>query len=179
MDVECHIPKVFEEEKAIIKENAYMKFYDETKPIYIETDASKVQLGAAILQTRDTMSCHRDDMLDNSILRPIAFTSKSFTGVEKRYSNIKRGALGILYGLEKSLLLFKEGNYNHGPQATHFHIQEKCSHIVTKTPANSIKKYISTGTDSYTNLDQTYSWHTGYPDRTTMKTEIKKLMACQ
>ena len=122
-----------------IKENPCMKFYDETKPVYIETDASKGLLGAAILQTRDNMSCHRDEVLDNSIPRPIAFISKSFTPAEKRYSNIKRGALGILYGLEKSLLLCKGGKYNHGPQATHCHIQERCSHIVTKTPANSIK----------------------------------------
>ena len=42
MDVECHIPKMFEEAKAIIKEDACLKIYDETKPIYIETDASGV-----------------------------------------------------------------------------------------------------------------------------------------
>ena len=40
MDVECHIPKMFEKTKAIIKEDACMKFNDETKPLYIETDAS-------------------------------------------------------------------------------------------------------------------------------------------
>ena len=49
MDVECHIPKMFEEAKAIIKEGACMKFYDETKPSYIETGASEVVLGAALL----------------------------------------------------------------------------------------------------------------------------------
>ena len=101
MDVGCHIPKMFEEIKAIIKEDACMTFYNETKPLYIETDMSQVGLGANLLQTRHNMSCHRDVMPDNSILRPIAFTSKSLNGAEKRYNSIKRDALGIIYGLEK------------------------------------------------------------------------------
>ena len=32
--------KIFDKAKAIIKEDAHMKFYDETKALYIETDAS-------------------------------------------------------------------------------------------------------------------------------------------
>ena len=43
--------KMFEEAKAIIKEDACMKFYIETKPLCIETDASGVGLGVALLQT--------------------------------------------------------------------------------------------------------------------------------
>ena len=102
MDLECHIPKkMFEEAKAIIKEDACMKFYDETKILCIETDASGVGIGATLLQTRDNMSCHRDEVSDNSILRSIVFASKSLTGAEKRYRNIKREALNIPYGLEK------------------------------------------------------------------------------
>ena len=82
MDVECHIPKVFEEAKAIIKGYACMKFYNKTKPLYIETDVFGVGLGATLLQTRDSMSCHSDEVPDTSILRPIAFASKSLTGAE-------------------------------------------------------------------------------------------------
>ena len=73
-----------------------MKFYVETKPLYIETDVSGVGLGVALLQTRSNTSFHRDEAPDNSILRPIAFTSKNLTGAEKRYSNIEKEALGIL-----------------------------------------------------------------------------------
>ena len=58
-------------------------------------------MGAALLQPRDNMSCHRDEVQDNGILRPIAFASKSLNGAENRYSSIEREALGILYGLEK------------------------------------------------------------------------------
>ena len=60
-----------------------MKFYDETKPLYIETDVSGVGLGATLLQTRSNTGCSKDEATDNSILRPIAFTSKSLLKVEK------------------------------------------------------------------------------------------------
>ena len=78
-----------------------MKFYDETKPLYLETDASRIGLGAALLQTRDGMTCPKDTAPDNTILRPIALASKSLTSTECRCINIKREALGILHGLEK------------------------------------------------------------------------------
>ena len=38
--------KMFNKAKAIITEDACMKFYDETKPLYIEMDASGVGLGS-------------------------------------------------------------------------------------------------------------------------------------
>ena len=65
-----------------------MRFYDETKPLYLETDASGVGLGAGLLQTRSSKSCCRDTAPYNSIFRPIAFVSKSLSNAEKRYSNI-------------------------------------------------------------------------------------------
>ena len=34
-----------------------MKFYDDTKPLYLETDASGIGLEAALLQLRDNMGC--------------------------------------------------------------------------------------------------------------------------
>ena len=58
-------------------------------------------MGAALLQIRDNMACHTDEVPDNSILRLIAFASKSLNGADKRYINIEREALGILYSLEK------------------------------------------------------------------------------
>ena len=84
-----------------------MKFYDETKPLYLETDVSGVGLGAALVQTRSDTSFPRDTAPDNSIFRPILFASKSLSGAERRYSNIEREALGILYRLKNvpSLLL--------------------------------------------------------------------------
>ena len=78
-----------------------MKFYDDTKPLCLETDASGICLVAALLQCRDNTGCHKDTAPDNTILCPIAFASKSLTGAEQRYTNIKCKALGILHGLEK------------------------------------------------------------------------------
>ena len=59
-----------------------MRFYYETKLLYIETGASKVELGATLLQTRSSTSCPRDEAPNNSILRPIAFLSKSLCSME-------------------------------------------------------------------------------------------------
>ena len=75
--------KMLNKAKAIIKEDGCMKFYDETKPLYIETDASEVGLGAALLQTRNHTNCHRDKAPDISILRPIAIASKTLPGQKK------------------------------------------------------------------------------------------------
>ena len=78
-----------------------MKFYDDTKLLYLETDASRVGLGAALLQMQEGMTCQKDVVPDNTTLCPTAFASKSLTGEEHRYSNIEREALGILHKLEK------------------------------------------------------------------------------
>ena len=78
-----------------------MKFYNDTKPLYLETDASGVSLGAALTQPHDNMTCQKGMTLDNTILWPITFASKSLTGAQWRYSNNEQEALGILHGLEK------------------------------------------------------------------------------
>ena len=93
--------RLFNKAKSIIKCYAYMKFYDKTKPLYLETDESGVVLGTSLLQTRNSTSCPRDMAQDNNILRSVMFTSKSLSSTEKRYRNIERKALGILNSLEK------------------------------------------------------------------------------
>ena len=59
-----------------------MKLYNDTKPLYLETDASEVGLGAALLQLCDNTSCHNDMTPGNTILHPIAFVSKNLIGAE-------------------------------------------------------------------------------------------------
>ena len=50
---------------------------------YLETDASQVGLGATLLQTRSSTSFPRDIAPDNSILRPMTFSSKSLSSTER------------------------------------------------------------------------------------------------
>ena len=66
-----------------------MKFDDETKPMYLEMDASEIGLGATLSQTRDCTTCPEDIAPDNTILRPITFSGKSMTSAEQQYSNIE------------------------------------------------------------------------------------------
>ena len=78
-----------------------MKFYNDTKLLYLQTDASGVGLRTALLQLSDNTTCQTHMAPDNTIFCPITFASKSLTGAECRYSNIEHEALGILHGLEK------------------------------------------------------------------------------
>ena len=93
--------ELFIKAKSLIKVDKCMKFYDDTKPLYLETDASRVGLDMALLQMHEGTACQKDIVPDNTTLHPIAFASKSLTGSEHRYSNIEREALGILHGLKK------------------------------------------------------------------------------
>ena len=58
----------FEKAKLLIKAEIRMKFYDDTKPLYLKTDASGIGLGAALLQLRDNTVCQRGMAPDNAIL---------------------------------------------------------------------------------------------------------------
>ena len=93
--------QLFNNSKSIIKADVCMKFYDDSKPLYLETDSSRVGLEAALLQLFNNMACQKGVAPDNITLCTIVFTSESHTDAEWRYSNIECEALGILHGLEK------------------------------------------------------------------------------
>ena len=132
---------MFNKAKVVIKEDACMKFYDETKPLYIEMDTCGAGLGAALLQTRNNTSCTKDEAQDNNILRPSAFFSKNLTGAGKRYSNIEREALGILYELEKCYhyCIAREVSIITDHKLLVAIFKKRCCNIITEIAVNSYK----------------------------------------
>ena len=62
-----------------------LAYYDRTKPVVIQADASKFRLGAALLQGG----------------WPKAFASKTLTDVESHYATIESKCLSVWFGLEK------------------------------------------------------------------------------
>ena len=42
----------------MIKEGAYMMFYDEARPLYLETNTGGIVVGARLLQARDRPDSH-------------------------------------------------------------------------------------------------------------------------
>ena len=97
----AYYQQLFDNAKSVIKADVYMKFFNNSKPHYLDTDASGIGLEAALLQLCDNTVCQMGVPPHNITLCPIAFTSKGLTGVEQGYSNIECEALGILHGLEK------------------------------------------------------------------------------
>ena len=96
---------LFAKAKLLIKSDVCMNYYDNTKPLYLQTDVSRVGFGTALLQTLDGTTCWKDMVEDNTILHPITFASKSLTDVEQRYSNIEREMLGVLHGLKNFTII--------------------------------------------------------------------------
>ena len=101
MDIECIIPNSIWQGKITNIRWCMYEVLWWSKTLYLETDASGIGLGAALLQSRNGETCPRDIAPGNTILRPITFASKSLTGAEQRYSNIKKEALGIFHGFER------------------------------------------------------------------------------
>ena len=47
---------LFDKAETLIKEDACMKFYDETRPLYLETDRPRVGLETGLLHIRNEMN---------------------------------------------------------------------------------------------------------------------------
>ena len=71
--------------KESISKEVTLTYFDPKKPTVLQVDASLQGLGAALLQDR----------------KPVAFASKALTDTEKRYANIEREMLAVVYGCER------------------------------------------------------------------------------
>ncbi|XP_052753094.1 uncharacterized protein K02A2.6-like [Galleria mellonella] len=75
--------------KNTLTSNETLAHYDESKPIYVSSDASDKGVGAVLF--------HK---IDNT-MRPVAFASRTLSETERRYSTIDKEALGIVYSVTK------------------------------------------------------------------------------
>ena len=75
--------KAFDSVKETIATAATLAYFNSSKPVINQTDASKRGVGATLLQDG----------------RPVAYASKSLTETESNYCNIEREMLGIVFGL--------------------------------------------------------------------------------
>ena len=77
--------RAFETFKCQISTETTLAYYDRSKPVVLQVDASSKGLGAVLLQEN----------------KPIAFASKALSSAESRYANIERELLAVVYGCEK------------------------------------------------------------------------------
>ena len=80
--------KEFQELKSKVSSDACLQYFDTTKPVTLQVDASKVGLGYVLIQK---------DRQGRS--RPVVFASKSLTPAETRYANIECEMLAVVFGL--------------------------------------------------------------------------------
>ncbi len=80
----------FEEAKQLLLGSTVLVHYDGNRPLKLACDASPYGVGAVI-----------SHIMDNGEEHPIAFASRTLTEIEKKYAQIEREALSIIYGVRK------------------------------------------------------------------------------
>ena len=114
------LPQHSKDFKAIVEELCspkLLKYYDSTKNLYLEVDASQKAIGKALLQSVQEHSESKADgcqqnwvesnvndcektIIPNDLL-PVAYDSKTLIDAESQYANIKCELLGVVDGVEK------------------------------------------------------------------------------
>ena len=82
--------KAFQQAKDELVKAPVLTHYDPTKKLKLATDASAYGIGAVLSHTHDDGS-----------ERPIAFASRTLSDTEKRYAQIDKEALAIIFGVQK------------------------------------------------------------------------------
>ena len=108
---------------AYISTETTLAYYDKSKPVVLQVDASGKGLGAVLLQEN----------------KPITFASKALTPAESRYANIDRELLAVVYGCEKFHTYLYGRNFvvksDHRP-LEQIHKQEESQHGTSSTSKN-------------------------------------------
>ena len=71
--------------KKALTEAPVLRYYDVTKPVTIQCDASDTGLGVVLLQGG----------------QPICYASRALTDTERRYAQIEKELLGMLWSCDK------------------------------------------------------------------------------
>ena len=82
--------RAFKHSKELLRASDFLVHYDPEIPISIATDASPIGIGAVL-----------SHILPNGEERPIQFASRSLTKTERKYPQIEREALAIVFALRK------------------------------------------------------------------------------
>ena len=77
--------RAFEELKRVLTDSETLRYYDVTKGVALQVDASQHGLGAALLQ---------DD-------GPVAFASRAMNDTQRRYAQIEKELLAIVFGCKR------------------------------------------------------------------------------
>ena len=171
---------IYNKAKSLIKADICMKFYDEIKPLYLETDASGIGLGTTLSVTNQRLYympkryCSRQHHSQAHCI----FSSKSLTSVEHRCSNIEREAYGILHGLEKfhHYCFAREVSVltDHKPLVAISRkdvttLSQQILHILLRIHHYRVRILYKPGPEILLKI--------GYPDTTTRKTKMQQYMA--
>ena len=81
--------EAFEQSKNILKSDSVLVHYDPGKPLVLETDASPYGVGSVISHT-----------MEDGSLRPIAYACWTLALSEKKYSQLEKEGLTIVFGLK-------------------------------------------------------------------------------
>ena len=79
----------FESVKSHLARDPILRIVDFKKTMYVQTDASDVGLGAALLQKHD------------GLLHPVRYMSRKLKPAEKNYSTVEREGLAVIWAIEK------------------------------------------------------------------------------
>ena len=75
----------FDAVKVVLADAPVLAFYNSNKELVLENDASEYGLGSVLLQDGN----------------PVAYASRSLSSVERRYAQIEKEMLSVLFGLSK------------------------------------------------------------------------------
>ena len=82
--------KAFEEVKSLLQSSRVLVHFDDTLPLTLSCDASPYGVGAVL-----------SHLMPNGDERPISFASRTLTVTEKKYSQLEKEALAIIFGVRK------------------------------------------------------------------------------